>query len=101
MGGFKVPPDLRTLHLRITGKVQGVGYRRYTQLKAEQLGLRGWVRNRLDGSVEALVQGAPEAVEALVKWAHGGSPKAVVTDVRVTHSDGQELADGFQTLPTE
>lgn len=90
-----------TRHLRISGKVQGVGYRRYTQLKAEQLGLCGWVRNRLDGSVEALVHGAPDAVEALVKWAHDGSPKAVVTDVKVTEKESHEQLDGFRTLPTE
>jgi acylphosphatase len=59
-------------NLRIHGRVQGVGYRWSLVVEATRLGLRGWVRNRRDGSVEALVSGSLEAVDALLVWAHRG-----------------------------
>ena len=61
-------------HLVITGNVQGVFYRDWMVEQAESLGLDGWVRNRADGSVEAVVQGAPEMVEAMIARARDGSP---------------------------
>lgn len=85
-------------HLHIAGRVQGVGYRLYMQLKARELGIAGWVRNRRDGSVEATVQGAPEAVEAMIAWARNGPPGAAVTDVRISEDGGSYT--GFETLPT-
>ena len=87
-----------TRHLSISGRVQGVGYRMYMQRKARELGVAGWVRNRRDGGVEATVQGAPEAVEAMIAWARGGPPGAVVTDVRVSEAEGSYT--GFEMLPT-
>jgi acylphosphatase len=73
-----------TRQLRISGRVQGVGYRDALRHEARRRSLTGWVRNRADGSVEALVQGTQEAVEALVGWARRGPPAADVADVRVT-----------------
>jgi acylphosphatase len=93
--------NLITRHLKITGKVQGVGFRRHTQRKAEELGVHGWVRNRLDGTVEAVMQGPADAVEALVAWAHDGPPKATVIDVKVSAQEAQEHYPSFRTLPTE
>lgn len=58
------PP--RTAHVRIEGRVQGVGYRRWTQRTAREFGLRGWVRNRRDGSVEAVFQGPDAIVAAMI-----------------------------------
>ncbi len=87
-----------TRHLSISGRVQGVGYRMYMQRKARELGIAGWVRNRRDGSVEAAVQGPPEAVEAMIAWARSGPPGAVVTDVRISETTGSYA--GFETLPT-
>ena len=54
-------------HLLVTGTVQGVGFREYMRREAQALGVKGWVRNRRDGSVEALVQGEPDAVRKLIE----------------------------------
>jgi acylphosphatase len=89
-----------TLRLRITGKVQGVGYRLWATRTAASLGLRGWVRNRRDGSVEALVTGRPENVAAMVDAAHKGPPGARVAEVTATPED-EDGSVGFTALPTE
>ncbi len=70
-----------TRHVSIQGRVQGVGYRASFSARAISLGVKGWVRNRSDGSVEAWVCGASEAVEALTAWAHQGPPLARVLHV--------------------
>ena len=67
--------------ITVRGRVQGVGYRDALRLQAERLGVTGWVRNRSDGSVEALLQGSAEAVEALVAWARRGPPAARVGEL--------------------
>ena len=70
-----------TLRLKISGRVQGVGYRAWTSRTAKAAGLSGWVRNRADGSVEALVQGSAVAVETFVAACHAGPPSARVMAV--------------------
>ena len=90
----------KTIRLRIIGKVQGVGYRIWATRTATGLGLRGWVRNRLDGSVEALVTGAPNAVSAMVEATAKGPPGARVADVAVMPAE-DEGGGGFVALPTE
>lgn len=89
------PPasDLITRHLRITGRVQGVGYRWNMAQQAQRLGVNGWVRNRLDGSVEAVACGTAEAVQALVKWAQRGPSGALVDGVETIEADG--VFEGF------
>ena len=89
-----------TLRLRITGQVQGVGYRLWATRTAASLGLRGWVRNRRDGSVEALVIGRPEDVAAMVEAAHKGPPGARVVELTATPDD-DDGSVGFTALPTE
>ena len=84
--------------LRIHGVVQGVGFRYSLHREAVRLGLAGWVRNRRDGTVEAVVAGPAAAVEAMVAWAHRGPPSARVDHVEVTPFEG-EFAD-FQQHPT-
>lgn len=91
---------IETVRLRITGQVQGVGYRLWMTRTAASLGLRGWVRNRKDGSVEALVTGAPEAVAAMIEAARKGPFGAQVSDVTVT-SDKDDRSVGFVSRPTE
>jgi acylphosphatase len=87
-----------TLRLAIRGRVQGVGYRYSMAAEAARLGLSGWVRNRRDGSVEALVQGPAPAVEAIRRWAAQGPPSAEVSAVEELPADGE--FDGFETRPT-
>lgn len=77
----------RALLLRVTGRVQGVNYRRFTQQAARELGLRGWVVNRGDGSVEAAAFGAGEALAKLIEACRQGPPAARVTDVEVRSAD--------------
>jgi acylphosphatase len=90
---------MESVRLRITGRVQGVGYRLWAIRMATSLGLRGWVRNRRDGSVEALVTGAPEQVAAMVEACRRGPYAARVADViAVPEEDDGSL--GFTELPT-
>lgn len=86
-------------HLQIRGRVQGVGFRYSLRREAQRLGLSGWVRNRVDGSVEAVIQGPDEAVEKLVAWARHGPPNARVTDLRAGAAEGSY--EGFELRPTE
>ncbi len=85
--------------VRIAGKVQGVWFRAWTVEQATDLGLDGWVRNRLDGSVEAVVSGAPTVVEAFIERCHGGSPASRVDRVEVEDTPGI-VAAGFTQKPT-
>ena len=80
-----------TRQLRIHGRVQGVYYRASMVAEATRLGLHGWVRNRADGSVEALVHGGAPAVQALVDWARRGPPQALVERVDVAEAEPQTL----------
>jgi acylphosphatase len=73
-------------HLQITGRVQGVGFRYSMQREAERLEVHGWVRNRRDGSVEALVQGSEAAIAAITDWARRGPHGAHVTSVNVSEA---------------
>jgi len=66
----------------VSGVVQGVGYRDALRYQAEKRGVTGWVRNRSDGNVEALLQGSAEAVDSLLAWARQGPPAARVVDLR-------------------
>lgn len=84
--------------LLIRGIVQGVGFRWYMVETARRLGVSGWVRNRADGRVEALVCGEPEAVAALIHWAGTGPRGARVDEVQVEEST--ERVEGFAQRPT-
>ena len=90
-------------HLLIHGRVQGVGFRWSLYAQATALGLSGWVRNRRDGSVEALIGGAPEAVNALTEWAWRGPSTARVERVLCRDepdAEGIETRPGFERRPT-
>ena len=94
------PPPTLARHLRITGRVQGVGYRWSMARQARGLGLAGWVRNRLDGSVEALAQGPAPAVLALIDWAQRGPELARVDGVQVTAAEAEAALAGFEQRET-
>ena len=87
-----------TRRLIITGRVQGVGFRYYMEYKARQFGATGWVRNRSDGSVEAMIQGSAETVEAMITRARRGPPRSQVAQVLI--SDGEGDFSEFEVLPT-
>ena len=91
-----------TRHLRIAGRVQGVGYRYFLRAEAQAAGINGWVRNRRDGTVEAVLQGDPQAVEKVVDWAKRGPPGARVADVDAQAAPGEfdRPYAGFEQLPT-
>lgn len=86
--------------LVITGKVQNVFYRAWFAERARALGLDGWVRNRADGSVEAVVQGSSDMVAQIVYLAHDGSPAARVAAVSVSDDVPAETLAGFDQRPT-
>jgi acylphosphatase len=88
-----------TLHLAIRGRVQGVGFRYAMVQEAVRLGVKGWVRNRRDGSVEAVVQGDAAAVEALRAWSQRGPPDAGVADVAATPAPESSF-ERFEVRPT-
>ena len=91
-----------TRHLRIAGRVQGVGYRYALRTEAQHSGITGWVRNRRDGTVEAVVQGSPDAVAIILAWAKHGPPAARVTEVSAPAASGEfeRHYGGFELLPT-
>ncbi len=96
-------PPAGPVHLSIHGRVQGVGFRDAFSLLALERGIDGWVRNRRDGTVEALVHGDERALTALIRWSHRGPPAARVERVDVRPASPDEAAalePGFRRLPT-
>lgn len=81
----------RRVTLRIEGKVQGVFFRESARSEASRLGLTGWVRNRSDGAVEAVAEGAPAVLEEFIRWCQRGPQQARVTDVART--DGEATGE--------
>lgn len=70
-------------HVLIKGRVQGVFFRGEASEEAQRLGLSGWVRNKWDGSVEAVFEGKKVAIEEMIGWCHKGPPSAIVREVEV------------------
>ena len=88
-----------TKHLRIRGTVQGVCYRAWTVQTATQLGLTGWVRNRNDGTVEALVMGENNQIEKLIEACHEGPSAAQVKKIDIKEGAPEDLQT-FEQRPT-
>jgi len=84
------------VHLVVVGRVQGVAFRARAAAEAHRLGVSGWVRNRMDGTVEATAEGSPESVKAFVAWCRRGPPLAEVDELRVTEVPPTGLERGFQ-----
>ena len=87
--------DKKRVHLKITGRVQGVGFRNSTRRKARELGVSGWVKNLADGSVEAVLEGEKDKVEDLISWANTGPRLANVKKVEVDRRQPKNDPDGF------
>lgn len=88
-----------TRRLIVTGRVQGVGFRHFISRCAQELNVTGWVRNRRDGSVEAVICGTAEAVHAMLERARRGPAQAMVGECRVSDAHGE--FSRFETLPTD
>jgi acylphosphatase len=91
-------PVTKTLRLVVRGRVQGVGFRYALADEARSRKLRGWVRNRSDGSVEAIVAGRASDVDAIVAWSRRGPPAAQVTAVESVAAEGDFAT--FDISPT-
>jgi len=76
--------EAKRAHVIVEGRVQGVFFRAFTRDEAVRLGLYGWVRNRPDGTVEAVIEGEKNGVEQMLQWFHQGSPNSHVEKVHVT-----------------
>ena len=91
---------MKTVRIRVVGRVQGVGYRVWATRVAAEIGLRGWVRNRIDGTVEMLVTGRDDAIAAMIEAANRGPRAARVGEVRVA-DDQDDGSLGFIARATE
>lgn len=89
---------VETVAVRITGKVQGVGYRMATVRQAHQLRVTGWVRNQDDGSVMALLQGPHECIDRMLSWMHVGPPAAHVESVELQELQEERRYDRFEQI---
>lgn len=89
----------KTVHVIVSGRVQGVGYRAFTEREASRNGLDGWVRNRADGTVEAVLSGEGATIEAMLWSLRSGPQAAIVTNVAVSPEPNPPPA-GFAVLPT-
>lgn len=85
------------LQARIRGRVQGVGFRYYTEREAHRLGLKGWVRNLPSGEVELLAEGEEESLRRFLEWCHEGPPSAAVTGVTAEWSTAAGTFTDFRT----
>jgi acylphosphatase len=87
-------------HIRLSGRVQGVGFRYATADEARRRNLKGWVRNVDSGGVEAVFEGPHASVEGMVRWCEDGPPGAYVRDVRVSWDEPPEHLPTFEVRPT-
>jgi acylphosphatase len=92
--------EIRTVRVRIAGRVHGVGYRAWTEETAMDLAIMGWVRNRRDGTVEALFAGDPEDVAEMLRRCWQGPSGAHVTAVEILQ-EGEDASGGFEVLDTD
>ena len=86
----------KTLHLVIHGRVQGVFFRESMRVEADRLAIAGWVCNRGDGTVEAMVQGESATVDEIVRWARQGPSMARVERVDIEQAEGN--FNGFEVI---
>lgn len=89
---------LKRVHLIVSGAVQGVGFRMFIDLKAKELNLCGWVRNRMDGTVEIEAQGPEKAIDELLRQAKKGPSRSHVTSIRKEDKEPDHHLDRFSVI---
>lgn len=87
---------MKAYRVRVEGKVQGVGFRYYTEQEANRLGISGWVRNCKDGSVETLICGNENQLNTMLAWLRHGPSSAIVNNTHVESADTSSAPSGFQ-----
>jgi len=87
---------MKTYRVRIEGRVQGVGFRYYTQAEANRLGINGWVHNCEDGSVETLISGDDAQLNSMLRWLKHGPSSAIVSDTHVEPTTVDPVTPGFR-----
>ncbi|MGC9489754.1 MAG: acylphosphatase [Thermovirgaceae bacterium] len=87
--------SVKETYLRISGIVQGVGFRWRTLQKAKELGLKGWIRNRPDGDVDAVLQGDNEKIKAMIEWMERSPPHSLVQNIEVQWGKAEKLYADF------
>jgi acylphosphatase len=90
----------KRLHARVTGRVQGVGFRYFVMTSANHLGLNGWVRNRRDGSVEVVAEGEVDLIKKLIQVLERGSNSSIISKVNVEIQDTSGEFKSFNSRPT-
>jgi acylphosphatase len=90
--------NLTTKHIIISGKVQGVFFRKNTKQKAVELKINGWVKNTPDDRVEIFAQGNKEDLNTFINWCKQGPPKAIVENIQVTEKEADDNLKGFSIL---
>lgn len=96
MTGPDLDSRIETYYVRVHGLVQGVGFRHATVRQAHALGIRGWVANLEDGSVEAMLQGTANQVDRMLSWLRHGPPAARVSDVASEERITERRFERFQ-----
>ena len=91
---------MKRIHLTISGRVQGVYFRQSTRLKAQQLGVSGWVRNRANGTVELVAEGPIESLDRLADWCKSGPEMACVERIERVDELSAGIPEGFDVRPT-
>lgn len=86
---------MQSVHLIISGKVQGVFYRATAKKKAEELHINGWIKNTVNGDVEAMVTGKKEEIDQFVEWCKSGPDRAIVTGVKM-HQAALQRFESFR-----
>jgi acylphosphatase len=100
ISGWIMMKTKQRLHARVTGRVQGVGFRYFVMTKANELGLVGWVRNRRDGSVEVVAEGELDILKQLVRVLERGSRSSMVEDVKAELQEASGEFQSFNPRPT-
>ena len=85
----------KQVHVKISGKVQGVWFRASTKQQAEQIGITGWVRNTSDGKVEAVFQGTKDQIDEMIRWCHQGPTLSHVEHIEITDNENAKTFDTF------